>query len=85
MSKFLLPPISSKGLTEREWVSLFISKSDQNATIDPVELESTQEILQSMLSSTLPDLKLTPDARILLRAFLKSHPKRPYRKMHLSA
>ncbi|MGP8126054.1 MAG: NUDIX hydrolase [Nitrososphaerales archaeon] len=76
-TKLLLPPFTSGGRTEREWVSMYISKSDQPATIDQVELESVREVSTSRLRRMLPGRRLTPDARILLRAFLKSHSERP--------
>ena len=75
--KLLLPPFASGGLTEREWVTMFISKSDQPATIDPVELESIEEISPSRLRRLLTGRRLTPDAKILLRAFLSSDSERP--------
>jgi len=69
--KILLPSFSSKGLTEREWVSLFISESDKPANIDPVELEIVEEVSRSRLVRMLRGSRLTPDAKILLRNFLK--------------
>jgi len=70
-TKMLLPPIFSKGLTEREWVTLFVSSTDQNVTIDPVELESVGEVSPSKLRRMMTGSRLTPDARILLKTFLK--------------
>ena len=71
-TKILLPFFTSRGLTEREWVSLFVSKTDRPATIDPFELESVEEVSPSGLRRMLPGPRLTPDAKIVLRLFLKS-------------
>ena len=68
--KLLLPPIKSRGLIEWEWVKLFIARSDEPATIDPVELESVEEVSPSRLRRMLVGRRLTPDAKILLRKFL---------------
>jgi 8-oxo-dGTP pyrophosphatase MutT (NUDIX family) len=72
VTKLLLPPFMSQGLIEREWVSLFISKTDSTAAIDPVELESVEEVPLPQLRRMLSGPRLTPDARVVLRAFLKS-------------
>jgi isopentenyldiphosphate isomerase len=71
-AKLLLPPLTSAGLTEREWVWLFVSKTDRTATIDPVELESVEEVSLPKLKRMFSGQKLTPDSKIVLRAFLKS-------------
>jgi len=72
ITKLLLPSFTSRGLTEREWVSLFISKTDQTITIDPIELESVEEVSLSRLGRILSGPRLTPDSKVVLRAFLKS-------------
>lgn len=72
--KFLLPPISSNGLTELEWITLFTTFTDSPIAIDPVELESTAEVRQSELKQVLTDWPLTPDAKIILGEYLKSSP-----------
>jgi 8-oxo-dGTP pyrophosphatase MutT (NUDIX family) len=77
VAKLLLPPFMSRGLTEREWVSLFISKTDCPATIDPVELESVEEVPLPQLRRMLSGPRLTPDAKVVLRAFLKSGSRGP--------
>jgi isopentenyl-diphosphate delta-isomerase len=71
ITKLLLPPFTSRGLTEREWVSLFISKTDLTATIDPVELESVEDVSLPQLRRILSGPRLTPDSKVVLRAFLK--------------
>lgn len=75
--KLLLPSFRSRDLTEWEWVSLFTTSSDQPPTIDRVELESVEEISLTRLKQMLPGTRLTPDARILLRAFLKPGLRQP--------
>ncbi len=70
--KFLLPPISSNGLTELEWITLFTTHTDAPLTIDPVELESAAEVKQSELRKILTDWHLTPDAKIILKEYLRS-------------
>ena len=70
--KLLLPAFTDGGLVEREWVSMFISKSDQPTTIDPVELESVKEVSVFQLRTMLTGPRLTPDAKILVRALLNS-------------
>ncbi|MGP8056264.1 MAG: NUDIX hydrolase [Nitrososphaerales archaeon] len=77
ITKLLLPPFTSRGLTEREWVSLFISKTDRMATIDPMELESTEEVSLPRLRRMILGRRLTPDSKIVLRAFLKLWSGRP--------
>jgi isopentenyldiphosphate isomerase len=71
ITKLLLPPMTTRGLTEREWVSLFVSETDLTATIDPVELESVEDVSLSHLRRILLGQRLTPDSKIVLRAFLK--------------
>ena len=70
--KYLLPPISSKGLTELEWVTLFTTSTDAALTIDPVELETALEVGQPELRNILMDWPLTPDAKIILGAYMES-------------
>jgi isopentenyl-diphosphate Delta-isomerase len=70
--KFQLPPISSSGMTEREWIALFTTLTDATLNIDPVELESATEVAQSDLKRILAEWQVTPDARIVLREYLKS-------------
>ena len=70
--KFLLPPISSNGLTELEWITVFTTLTDAPVTIDAVELESALEVRQPELRKIIKDWPLTPDARIILGEYLKS-------------
>ncbi|MGD0476726.1 MAG: NUDIX domain-containing protein [Nitrososphaerales archaeon] len=76
-TKLLLPPFTSRGLTEWEWVSLFVSKTDRTATTDPIELESVEDVSVPRLRRILPGPRLTPDAKVVLRVFLKSGSRRP--------
>jgi isopentenyldiphosphate isomerase len=75
-TKLLLPPLTSGGLTEWEWVSVFVSKTDQTATVDPIELESVEDISLPRLRRMLLGSRLTPDAKVILQAFLKSRRRR---------
>jgi isopentenyldiphosphate isomerase len=70
--KFLLPPISSNGLTELEWITLFTTIAGAPLTIDPLELETATEVMESELKKTLTDWPVTPDAKIILGEYLKS-------------
>jgi isopentenyldiphosphate isomerase len=68
--KLLLPAMTDGRLTEREWVTLFTAESAAPVSVDPVELEGTREVPVSELAGLLRGRKLTPDAKILLAAFL---------------
>ncbi len=68
--KLLLPPIRSRRMTEWEWVTLFTSKTDRKVRIDPVELDSVEEVAIAKLRNMLLSPWLTPDARIVLRSYL---------------
>jgi isopentenyl-diphosphate delta-isomerase type 1 len=70
--KFKLPPISSNGMTEREWITLFTTLTDDALNIDRVELESANEVAQSDLKRILAEWQITPDAKIVLGEYLKS-------------
>jgi len=70
--KFLLPPISSNGLTELESITLFTTFTDAPLTIDAVELESALEVKAPELRKILTDWPVTPDAKIILGEYLKS-------------
>lgn len=69
-TKLLLPPIHSYGMTEWEWVSLFTSKTDGEGRVDPIELEAVEEVNVAELKRMLSGRRLTPDAKIILRAYL---------------
>jgi len=70
--KYLLPPISDRGLTEQEWVTLFTCRTDSPCTIDPVELESVKEVTEKDIRGMLVDGPLTRDARTILTDYLES-------------
>ncbi|QQG48859.1 MAG: NUDIX domain-containing protein [archaeon] len=72
VSKILLAPIKSGSLTEHEWVVLFHSASNARARIDPVELEQVKDYSLASLERLAGSKRLTKDARILLRIFLRS-------------
>jgi isopentenyldiphosphate isomerase len=70
--KYLLSPISERGLTEHEWVALFTCRTDSPCTIDTVELEAVREVTEKELREMLVDGPLTQDAKIILTDYLKS-------------
>jgi isopentenyl-diphosphate Delta-isomerase len=72
--KYLLPPFTEDGLTEREWVALFEATSDAPVMIDHVELESVREFSPSEVKKMLEGEKLTPDAVILLTDYTRLQP-----------
>ncbi len=69
--KRLLPPISSGRLTEREWVCMYVAKTDAPLAIDPDELEGAEEVSESRLRRMIDDNSLTPDAVVLLTEHLR--------------
>jgi 16S rRNA (adenine1518-N6/adenine1519-N6)-dimethyltransferase len=71
LNKYLLPPISAGGLTEREWVTLYTGKSDSPVTIDPVELEGVEEVDVIRARGMIVGGVLTPDAAFLLNEYLR--------------
>ena len=76
VGKFILPKIRSRGLTEWENVVLFEARTDEPARADPAELEDVRPVSRSELARMLAGRKLTSDAKILLREYLK-HQQRP--------
>ncbi len=66
-----LQPIESGGWIEREWVSFYIARTDQLCVIDPVELEGVMEVTEPDLRRMMDGGSMTPDAVILLRAYLE--------------
>ena len=70
VGKYLLPPLRSEGLTEREWVTFYVTNTDSECTIDPVELDSVKEFDGRSLRSLLTGRTVTPDAVIILRDYL---------------
>ncbi len=73
--KYLLPPLESDGLTEREWVAFYLARTDSPCTIDPVELDSAEEFDEGGLLVLLEGGTMTPDAVIILRDYLKRKPR----------
>ncbi len=69
-SKCLLPLIRSRGMTEREWVSIYTMETDDDLKIDPVEVDSVQAFTISELTKMQSSRLLTPDARIIMRFYL---------------
>jgi len=71
LGKHLLPPIQSGGLTEREWVTLYLTRTDKPCNIDRKEVEAVKEISASPLRRMFNDGSMTPDAVILLTEYLE--------------
>lgn len=68
--KYLLPPYSSGGQTEHEWVALFTCVTDDPCRIDPVEVEAVREVTEEDLLAMLADGPLTRDAKAILADYL---------------
>ncbi len=78
-SSVLLAPIRSHGLTEREWVSVYTTETDDAPKIDPGEVDSVRALTVPQLNKMESSSRMTPDARIILRLYLDSKlfPKNP--------
>jgi len=72
VGKFLLPKIQSRGLTEWEYVTLFVCKTDAKAKIDPSELAGVADFNFRNAKKMIRGSRLTPDAKILLREYLSA-------------
>lgn len=70
--KYLLPPISERGMIEHEWVALFTCRTDSPSAIDTVELESVREVTEEELRDMIADGPLTQDAKTILTDYLRS-------------
>jgi len=71
LNKRLLPPIRSGRLTEREWVALYVTRTDIPCSIDRTEVESVKEVAVPQLRRMFDEGSMTPDAVILLTEYLK--------------
>jgi isopentenyl-diphosphate delta-isomerase type 1 len=71
LGKRLLPPIKSGGLTEKEWVALYVTRTDERCRIDRTEVESVKEVAAPRLRRMFDEGSMTPDAVILLREYLE--------------
>jgi len=71
LNKYLLPPISNDGLTEREWVTLFTGISDSPLSVDPVELEVAEEVDLARAREMIDEGLITPDAAFLLEEYFR--------------
>jgi len=69
--KRLLPPILSGGLTEREWVTLYVTRTETPCSIDRGEVEGVKEVAAHQLRRMFNDGSMTPDAVILLTEYLE--------------
>ena len=77
LKKYLLPPIRSGGLTEREWVTLYVARTDAPCRIDQAEVEKAEEVDEPMLRRMLGDGSMTPDAVALMTDYLGNMKRRP--------
>jgi isopentenyl-diphosphate Delta-isomerase len=71
LSKYLLPPISNGGLTEREWVTLFSGTSDSPVSVDPIELQRAEEFDLAGARKMIREGSITPDAAYLLEEYFR--------------
>jgi isopentenyldiphosphate isomerase len=77
VKKLLLPEMKSGGLTEREWVTLYVARTDMPCSIDRNEVESAEEFDEPRLRRMFGDGSMTPDAVVLLTDYLESTGGRP--------
>ena len=70
-TKIRIPTLRCRGLIESEWVTFFVSVSRAHVAIDHLELEGTEEVTLPHLRQMLDGRKLTPDAKIILRNYLR--------------
>jgi len=71
LGKHLLPPFRSGELTEREWVTLYVARTDKSCRIDKEEVEGVKEVAAPQVRAMFGDGSMTPDAVILLTDYLK--------------
>ena len=72
LKRYLLPPIESGGLTEREWVALYVARTDDSCRVDRSEVESVVDVDELGLRRRFDDGSMTPDGVMLLTDYLKS-------------
>lgn len=77
LKKRVLPPIESRGLTEREWVTVYVARTDRHCKIDRTEVEGVKEVDERLLRRMLRGRSMTPDAVILLTDFLRERGSTP--------
>jgi len=75
VKKYLIPPIHSAGLTEHEWVTFYVARTDWPCRIDDAELEGVKEVNEPELRRMLDDGSMTPDAVIPLTEYLRRRQK----------
>jgi len=74
--KYLLPPIKSGVLTEREWVTLYVARTDMPCLIDTTEVEKAEEVDEPRLRRMFGDGSMTPDAVMLMTDYLRNMKRR---------
>ena len=72
--KYMMPPFIDRELTEHEWVSLYLCRTDAPCVIDPVEVEGVKEVTRRELISMVAEGPLTPDAKMILADYLEKGP-----------
>ena len=72
LKKLLLPEMKSGGLTEREWVTLYVARTDMPCSIDRNEVESAEEVNEPRLRRMFGDGSMTPDAVTLMTDYLEN-------------
>jgi len=70
LGKYLLPPMRSGALVEREWVAMFEARTDLPCVVDPEEVEGVKEVEALRTMKTVDGEPLTPDAVLLLTEYL---------------
>ena len=70
LGKYLIPPIRSGGLVERERVAMFEARTDLPCIVDPTEVEGVKEVEVLRTIKMLDGDPLTPDAVLLLTEYL---------------
>lgn len=72
--RITLPRFRGNGLVERERVCVFLATSSARLVPDPDEVEEVSVFTDAQVRSMLAGRRLTPDARIILRDYLKARP-----------
>jgi len=72
LKKYLLPPMKSGKLIEREWVTLYVARTDMPCRIDGNEVEKAEEVDEPRLRRMFGDGSMTPDAVTLMTDYLEN-------------
>lgn len=77
LTKLFMPKVRGGADVEFEVVSLFTTRTDAPLSIDPVELDGVRLLATSELDTLMSGRRLTPDAKIMLREYLRATLERP--------